>query len=192
MRIPWIDEHRPRYGYKKIWPTRASCPLCSKRPINHCGVPLYIPSIDNNHPEGARVVLYICRTCYNRYKDSNCIDVDELTAMYDADESYRHQNPLKRSRGFGLAYALKHKPYHGYDKVLPTSTLCPICKIADLRNGISPLYIPAKRFGYQDTTVGLCKCYYVCPSCYPRYYKNARSLNQVLEEHKCRSVRNHR
>ena len=84
------QEHRPRYGYTKIWPTSPWCPLCSRNSIarGKTGRPLYIPA--DPKMAGERCVIYVCQSCYKICRPAYWIDSVEA-----AKEHYKCHLELK-------------------------------------------------------------------------------------------------
>lgn len=76
------ETHVPIKGYRKIWPTDVKCPVCRTNIIVRDGAnkPLYVPN--KKLAGGERVVIYVCTTCYIRYKNSAAMTVEELIEEY--------------------------------------------------------------------------------------------------------------
>jgi len=69
--------HVPRAGYVKLWPEEVWCPVCRKNAVvNRPSYPFYLPKF--GEAGGERVVIYVCSTCYQQYKNAGCKSVEEL------------------------------------------------------------------------------------------------------------------
>lgn len=72
------ETHNPQCGYRKVWPESLWCPICAKNGIIRDGAhkPLYVPK--RGMSEGEKVVIYVCNSCYQRYRFVSVQSVKDL------------------------------------------------------------------------------------------------------------------
>lgn len=76
------ETHVPQKGYIKLWPTDVKCPVCQVNVITRdkSHKPLYIPN--KKYTGGERVVIYVCNTCYQAFKNTDAMTVENLKEEY--------------------------------------------------------------------------------------------------------------
>ncbi len=76
------ETHVPIKGYTKLWPTDIKCPVCQINVITRdkSHKPLYVPN--KKYEGGEKVVIYVCTTCYQTFKNTGAMTVEELKEEY--------------------------------------------------------------------------------------------------------------